>query len=111
MGAEGRFISDDGTHQAVNVKVVAVEEMGSDRLSHLSLASTYGGPLAVKQNGAEGAPALEEGVYRVRLVATERHIATAWQLSGRASIEAPAESLLGRFFRYAAAVLIRESGF
>ncbi|OUW81141.1 MAG: hypothetical protein CBD74_08730 [Saprospirales bacterium TMED214] len=111
VGAEGRFISDDGTHQAVNVKVVAVEEMGSDRLSHLSLASTYGGPLAVKQNGAEGAPALEEGVYRVRLVATERHIATAWQLSGRASIEAPAESLLGRFFRYAAAVLIRESGF
>ena len=111
VGATGSFIPDDGAHKAVDVRVTAVEEMGTDRLPHRSLASTYGGPLKVRTTGSGDTLRLEEGVYRVRMKTEAAIPVPAWQLNGRASIEAPAESLAGRFLRYAAAVLIRESGF
>lgn len=109
-GAEGRFIADDGVHDAVNLRVTAVEEVGAERLPHPVLASTHGGPIPV-QRGQGDERLLERGVYRVRLATGRDFRSPVWRLPGRASIEAPPESLAGRFFRYAAAVLIRESGF
>lgn len=110
VGAAGRFITDDGSHASVDVRVVGIEDVGAERLPHRSLASTYGGPLPVEPGG-DGDPRLADGIYRVRLEPVVEHPVPAWRLPGTAAIEAPAESLAGRFVRYAAGVLIRESGF
>jgi hypothetical protein len=75
------------------------------------LASTRGGPLPVTQ-GSEGRdPELDDGVYRVRLEPLGMVVTPGWRLRGHASIEAPPASLASRALRYAAAVLIRETGF
>jgi len=115
VGASGRFVPNDGAHDAVDVRVTAVEDVGAERLPHRILASTHGGALPVQraQGGGQGGgqPRLKEGVYRVRLTAVGDPPVPAWRLPGRASIEAAPESLAGRFLRYATAVLIRESGF
>ena len=111
VGADGRFIPSDGAHEAIDVRVTAVEDVGAERLPHRLLASTHGGPLPVQQGRGQGEPRLEEGVYRVRLVPVGEAAVPAWRLAGRASIEARPESLAGRFLRYAASVLVRESGF
>ncbi|MEF8833322.1 MAG: HlyD family efflux transporter periplasmic adaptor subunit [Halofilum sp. (in: g-proteobacteria)] len=112
VGSRGRFMPDDGTHTPVDLRVTAVEDVGSERLPYPMLASTRGGPLPVTA-GKEGEdPQLDQGVYRVRLepvvlVATP----PGWRLRGYASIEAPPASIAGRALRHAAAVLIRETGF
>jgi putative peptide zinc metalloprotease protein len=111
VGAEGRFIPDDGTHPAVDLRVTAVEDVGSERLPYPMLASARGGPLPVTA-GSEGRdPTLDDGVYRVRLEPVAPAPMPLWRIRGRASIEAPPASLAGRALRHAAAVLIRESGF
>ena len=110
-GATGLFIPDDGVHGTVEVRVTAVEEVGAERLPHRMLASTYGGPLPVRRTDSGGEPRLEEGFYRVRLAPIGNATMPDWRLPGRATIEAPAQSLAGRFLRFAAAVLVRESGF
>lgn len=112
IGAEGRFIPDDGSHGRVSVEVTAIEDVGTERLSHRMLASTYGGELPVSKSGDRNEePRLDDGVYRVRLAVTSEANIPSWRIPGRAAIEAPAESLAGRFVRFAAGVLIRESGF
>ncbi|MDZ7788667.1 MAG: HlyD family efflux transporter periplasmic adaptor subunit [Halofilum sp. (in: g-proteobacteria)] len=112
VGARGRFIPDDGAHPALDVRVVEVEDVGAERLPHRMLADRWGGPLPVESAGEDkGDPRLAEGIYRVRLEPVQSVPVPEWRLPGRASIEAPPESLAGRFLRYAAAVLVRESGF
>ncbi|GAB3673588.1 HlyD family efflux transporter periplasmic adaptor subunit [Salinisphaera aquimarina] len=110
-GAQARFIPNDGSHPSVDLRVVSVEDVGTERLPYPVLASTYGGPLPVMAAADGEAPRLDEGVYRVVLETVDDAPAPALRLPGHASVQAPPESIAGRFVRNAASVLIRESGF
>lgn len=111
IGADARFIADDGVHTSVDLKVAGIEDVGTERLPYRVLASTFGGPLPVTASRERGDLRLEEGVYRIRLTPVSAVAVPQWRLPGQASVEAPPESLAGRFLRHAASVLIRESGF
>ena len=111
QGAAARFIPDDGSHASVDLRVVSIEDVGTERLPYPVLASTYGGPLPVTESRDDRGLRLDEGVYRVVLEPLDPVRAPEWQLVGHASVEGPAESIAGRFARHAASVLIRESGF
>ena len=111
VGATGVFIPNDGVHEALDVRVTQVEDVGAKRLEHDLLANQYGGPLPVRNAQGRRDLRLAEGTYQVRLAVQGEPGIPDWRVRGRASIQAPAESLAGRFLRYAASVLIRESGF
>ena len=117
-GAMARFHPDDPLRPRVEARVTAVDRVGAAVLDVPALASLYGGPVVVE--GQPGAPppngrpnlAPVEAVYRVTLApADPAQDGPAHQMRGVARVEGEARSLLGRFWRNALAVLIRETGF
>ncbi len=117
-GAVARFHPDDPLRARRDARVRSLDPVSVSVLDVPALASLHGGPVAVEgQNGPtpggagnRSALAPVEAVYRIAfdVEGTEgpRHITR-----GVARVEGEARSLAERFWRVAAAVLIRETGF
>ncbi len=66
-GATGRFVPEDASQPSYRVKLVERARSAAERIEVRELASTQGGPLAVKEGG-EGAPVPLDAQYRLRMV-------------------------------------------
>lgn len=122
-GAAARFHPDDPLHARLDARVRTIDPVSVAVLDVPALASTNGGPVAVEaQNGATGSTNFAgrtaltpvEAVYRIVLdVAASEDVAKgpAHVTRGIARVEADTRSVAERFWRSAAAVFIRETGF
>ncbi|HEV7370294.1 site-2 protease family protein [Arenibaculum sp.] len=108
--ARASFLPDDLDVGPVPLRVVRVDLAATRALAEPDLASVHGGPIAVRQ-GRDGELVPETPVYRVLLAPEAAIRPPAYALLGQVAVEAPAESLVGRLWRHAVAVAVRESGF
>ena len=108
IGAEGLFYPEGGDLAPLNAKVITVDRVGTRQLIMAELASKYGGEIAVREDEQQHLIP-EQGIYRV-LLSVNQPINNPSTLRGRLSLDTPPESLIGRLWRSALAVLIRESG-
>jgi len=117
-GAAARFHPDDPLQARRDARVQSVDPVSVTVLDVPALASLHGGPVAVEgQNGLVSAGATNrsalapvEAVYRI-VFAVSGEGGPAHVTRGGARVEGEARSLAERFWRVAAAVLIRETGF
>jgi len=110
-GASGYFVPEDLNRPRIPVTLETIEPAGVDRLRRPSLASVFGGPLAVRRGTAENDLIPEQSLYRLTFQAADGDAAVYRVARGRVHIPAERQSLIGRTARLAAAVFIRESGF
>lgn len=106
--AQGRFYPDGGDLAVFPVQVLSIDDTGTRQLAVTELASTFGGAVAVREDG-ERHLIPEQGLYRV-LLSAQTTTPLPISVRGRLALTTPAESLAGRLFRELAAVLVRESG-
>jgi len=122
-GAAARFHPDDPLRARHDARVRSVDPVSVTVLDVPALASLHGGPVAVEgqagaatagggPGAASGRSALApvEAVYRIAFD-VEAAEGPAHVTRGVARVEGEARSLAERFWRVAAAVLIRETGF
>lgn len=109
-GANARFVPDDPGRPILEATVSTVETVNAARLTVPMLASTVGGPIAVRED-ANGGLVPEDSIYRVTLDPTMGTAGPDQIIRGQVHIDGVARSLADRVWRAVAAVLIRESGF
>lgn len=119
-GAVALFHPDDPLGRRIAATVTALDRVSASSLDIPALASQHGGPIAVDTQTTQpaasgpqrGGLTPVEAVYRVTLRPTAPLLpGPAHQIRGVARVEGERRSLLGRFWRNAASVLIRETGF
>ena len=111
VGGTGKFYPNHIESGVFDVEIVEIEESSNQALSQPWLASLYGGDVAVKKS-REGKLESHESVYRVRLKVTSKEFQhPPFMLRGSVKLDAERRSIIGRFFRGAMYVLIRESSF
>lgn len=111
--AVAEFFPEDPLQKSLKMQVLKVEQLGISALDNPYLASTLGGPIAVREDQARSAIPLEP-LYRVYLTpdsATENALPLAHVMRGTVHVEAEAISPLARVWRFIVGVIIRESGF
>lgn len=109
-GASATWISDLPASPRINLKLTRIDQTAVQQLMWPELASEFGGPVptrkdAQKQLHPEGA------WYQVELISSSTQLGPAQQQAGQILIQAKSESWLGRYWRLAAAIWIKESGF
>lgn len=109
-GAQARWISNLPGSPKLQLQLTRIDETALSVLKWPELASDYGGPVPVRKDAHQQLRP-EGSWYLLELVAKEAQQAPAQQQAGQVLIEGHAESLLSRYWKYAAAVWVRESGF
>lgn len=109
-GATGRFVPQDAGQPSVRVKLVERARSAADRIDARELASTAGGPLAVKDD-ASGAAIPLDAQYRVRMVveAGTAGGAIEQKVPGTVRIDAAPISLAGSLFGWLTRTYHREA--
>jgi putative peptide zinc metalloprotease protein len=105
-GDRGRFLADDPARAALPCRIVAIDHDSLRRLGEPALASSAGGPIAVRTGDKAAIP--ERALYRIRCQTDGA--APARPLRGVVLVDAAPESLLGATLGAVAAALLRESG-
>lgn len=111
VGAEARFHAEGEVLVPISLTVTDIDTSATQALPKPYLASDFGGPLAVRQDPRKGTLVPEESIYRVTLRPTGEAPRLSQIIRGTVYLEGQARSAAGRVFRFAAGVLIRESGF
>lgn len=111
VGARGTFHPDAMNVDPFAVEVRSIDGTNTTRLKTAVLASEYGGPVGVRTGPDDRAMIPEQTIYRVEMIPGEDAPQPKFVLRGVAVIEGEPVSLAVRAFRFAAGVLIRESGF
>ncbi|MBT3868090.1 MAG: HlyD family efflux transporter periplasmic adaptor subunit [Gammaproteobacteria bacterium] len=114
-----RFYPQNMDEPALAATLLAVDKVNARFLNEPYLASTYGGDIAVRED-AQGRWVPDTTLYRVTLRVVQdgnsdstqgaQRLLAAQLSRGTLVLEVDAESLLARFWRKLAAVIIRESG-
>jgi putative peptide zinc metalloprotease protein len=110
-GAQARFYPENPDIPPLPLALVDLEEASIRQLPTAYLASTFGGPLAVREGNA-GSMISEHPLFRATfrpLLAS--HPRYTQIVRGEVRVEAEPRSPLLAFFRHFMAVLVRESGF
>lgn len=113
-GAYGKFIPDGAGLKSAAVKLHSVSAAGSRSLEIPELASTYGGPIAVRQGAAGSGSKPKLTPVEAAYLSTLDVLAdapAAISMRGVVRLEGSPRSYAGDAFRSIAAVLVRESGF
>ncbi len=110
IGESAIFYPNQVNVDKVSLKIVAIDSAALEDLESPYLASIYGGKIAVIQN-KEAQLEIQESLYRVKLVPTEKmpvlfHVAT-----GEVQIRGTRESYASQIWKLISATLIKESGF
>lgn len=111
-GRRGTFYPDDPALPSFAVEVADLAEVSAQGIDQPALTAPFGGPLAATVSEG-GVITPTQGLYRVILRPVDlpaEGTAFPQSLRGVARIEADRRSPLGRLWRHAGAVLIRESG-
>ena len=109
-GATGRFTFEDPRLRGEPVVVASVDVSGIAAVDILYLASTYGGPVAVRDDRERGLVPTD-GIYQVTMRTTGRDLPVEHVFRGNALLAGQSESLVAAGARQVFKVLIRESGF
>ena len=107
IGDTANFYADAAGRQAVPCSVQFIDRGATLLLADPELASSYGGPIAVRGRKTGLVP--DGALYRVRLVPQDRTIPRV-QLRGVVRIAGQSQSLLARTARSIAGVVVRKSG-
>ncbi len=109
-GDSARFIPDDLATDSVSAEVTDVALADAPVFDLVSLASEYGGPIAVRVDPEDGSLVPEDSVYPIRLAASEP-TSQRRLLRGVVHIRGEARSFASAAFSTVASTLVRESGF
>jgi len=109
-GAHATVFAHRAEGKPIAAVVVGIDATATLTLPEPALASTYGGPIAVR-TGAKGELTANESLYRVTLKTTGSSDAAPQMALVSAHIEGERSSFLWNLGRRAAGLLIRESGF
>ncbi|MDX1492092.1 MAG: HlyD family efflux transporter periplasmic adaptor subunit [Pseudohongiellaceae bacterium] len=109
-GAEGTFFPEDIYRSSFAVSLIEVDSASTAALSEDYLASTQGGPIAVRQDD-QGRLFPENPIYRVQASPEGSEDAPSQRLRGTLKLKGERISIAARVLRSAYAILIRESGF
>jgi putative peptide zinc metalloprotease protein len=114
VGDAATFVAEADTRIEFPLRLTEIARASTTILADPALASTMGGPIAVraqKQNEKQNELVPDRTLYRVRLAVTEGHPAPVTRiLRGQVILHGEAISLIRRIWRFALAVVIRESG-
>jgi putative peptide zinc metalloprotease protein len=114
VGDAASFIAEADTRIEFPLRLTEIARASTTVLPDPALASTMGGPIAVrpqKQNEKQNELVPDRTLYRVRLALAEGHPAPVTRiLRGQVILRGEAVSLARRLWRFALAVVIRESG-
>jgi putative peptide zinc metalloprotease protein len=109
-GASAVWISDLPGSPRLDLQLSRIDQTAVQHLGWPGRASDYGGPVPTRKDAHQ--QLRPEGAwYQLELQAVQTPAAPSQQQTGQVLIRARAESLLGHYWRYAAAVWVRESGF
>lgn len=109
IGSRGWFYPEDPDWPPLPCRVIDLDRSSSRYLPDQALASRYGGPIPVREQGNQLLP--EQAVYRLVLaVDQDSSPRITQQYRGTVRLTSVAQSLVDRFWRAILAVLIRESG-
>nr|VFK31429.1 MAG: putative peptide zinc metalloprotease protein [Candidatus Kentron sp. MB]VFK75478.1 MAG: putative peptide zinc metalloprotease protein [Candidatus Kentron sp. MB] len=107
-GAHCRFYAKTLAQNGIRCVVSLVEKTSPKVLMEPAFGSVFGGEIKVRVIDNHLIP--EHAHYRVRIMIEEMESPPNRQLLGRVSITVNKESFFAKFWRFAMAVLIRESG-
>jgi putative peptide zinc metalloprotease protein len=114
VGDTATFFAEADTRIEFPLRLVEIARASTRLLSEPALASTLGGPIAVrvqKQNEKQSELVPDRTIYRLRLTVTETGATPVTRvLRGEVILRGEAISLVRRIWRAALAVVIRESG-
>jgi putative peptide zinc metalloprotease protein len=114
VGDAATFVAEADTRIEFPLRLTEIARASTTILSDPALASTMGGPIAVrpqKQTEKQNELVPDRTLYRVRLAVAEGHSAPVTRiLRGQVILRGEAISLARRLWRFALAVVIRESG-
>lgn len=108
VGNGGHFYPEAPGQPVLGLRVSAVERDATHTLGDPALASPNGGAILVRQHDQRLIP--ERAVFRVTLDVDGPPPASLSVLRGQVVVRGEGQSLLGRYFKAAVAVLVRESG-
>jgi putative peptide zinc metalloprotease protein len=108
-GASAVWISDLAGSARLDLRVSRIDYTAIQSLPWAELASDFGGPVPTRKVQQQLRP--EGSWYQVELEPLDQSQAPRLLQTGRALLEAKPESLIGRYWRHAASVWVRESGF
>jgi putative peptide zinc metalloprotease protein len=109
-GASAVWISDLPGAPRLELQLSRIDQTAVQQIMWPELASVYGGPVPTRKD-AQQQLRPEGAWYQLELRALQSAQTPGQQQTGQVLINAPAESLLGRYWRHAVAVWVRESGF
>jgi putative peptide zinc metalloprotease protein len=110
-GAAGTFIPDDLQQPSRPVKVLSAAESGAAAIEIPSLASEYGGRVAVQMDAERRLVPLQSQ-YLIEMAGEgPENLQQQQVVRGVARLSGTPESLAGAFWRQAVRVIVRESGF
>ncbi len=114
VGDAATFIAEADSRIEFPLRLVEIARASTKSLPDPALASTLGGPIAVraqKQNEKQNELVPDRTIYRLRLAVAEAAAAPVTRiLRGEVILRGEAISLVRRIWRAALAVVIRESG-
>jgi len=110
VGQRGIFYPSDIGRKHFEIVVKAIDNGSTKQLDEPYLASTHGGPIAVRKN-AEEELVPQAPIYRMELVPVAEGLGPEQVLAGTVTIEGERESVISYLARKVVSVLIRESGF
>jgi putative peptide zinc metalloprotease protein len=114
VGDAATFVAEADTRIEFPLRLTEIARASTTILADPTLASTMGGPIAVraqKQNEKQNELVPDRTLYRVRLAVAEGHPAPVTRiLRGQVILRGEPISLIRRIWRFALAVVIRESG-
>jgi putative peptide zinc metalloprotease protein len=113
VGDAATFVAEADTRIEFPLRLVEIARASTTILSDPALASTMGGPIAVRaaKNDKQNELVPDRTLYRVRLAVAEGHAVPVTRvLRGQVILRGEAISLIRRIWRFSLAVVIRESG-
>lgn len=111
VGMTGSFVPDDPDLPTSPIVIDTVDAVAARGLDDPSLASSFGGPLAVATKTDERALVPRDTIYRFRFRPYPHPAYPQRTIRGRVLIDTAPQSLAAKAWRIMAATAVRESGF
>lgn len=110
VGAQATWISNLPGSPRLDLTLRRIDQTAVQQLLWPELAADFGGVVPVSQDANHARRPLGAW-YQVELAAADTQLAPTQQQAGQILIEARAETVIGRYWRHATAIWVRESGF
>ncbi|MBF0094591.1 MAG: HlyD family efflux transporter periplasmic adaptor subunit [Alphaproteobacteria bacterium] len=110
-GMRGHFVPDDPDLPQSRITIITIDTAAARSLSDPSLASVFGGPIAVVSEAGEKVLLPRETVYRIQFRPDDKPAYPQRTVRGRVLVNAEPRSIANKIWRSVAVAVMRESGF